>query len=565
MTGGHGEDGPGEGAPDRVLVSENVITMAADTGPADGLLIRGGRIERLIRRDEVPGLASDGAVVDDVGSRPILPGFIDVHAHAEVAAWAAYGTVDCRAPECGGVEDVLAVLSDAVGAGTSEWVVGQGNLFLDRKLREGRLPTRDELDRVSRTVPIALRAGGHLSVLNSRALEAAGIDREYQPPTSSITGQPTVIRDSGGEPTGVIKEMDNLLPLRKQDRATLTAAIRNGLATMFQSHGVTTIGEISETVQGIEVMDELARRGDLGVRVRVYLWAPGTMPLDDACRWPGRLALRASPDLLRIQGVKLFADGGYSAKMAATGQAYLGEGEHRGAIALAESQLSAALEATRDAGLQLAVHANGDRAQEWVCGVIERAGGAPGGALRTRVEHAGNFVPHAAIPDAWQRAGIIPVPQPVFLYTFGDYFEDYLGDYGTRGRFPFAQLSADGWRLSASSDVWVGSERDATNPLFGVWCAVRRQSYAGRIIDPDQALSVEAALRMYTVDAAWTLGEEDRRGSLEAGKDADVIVLDRDPRSVAVDDIPSVRVDAVYQGGRPVYSRAGGAQRSLVQ
>lgn len=157
-----------------------------------------------------------------------------------------------------------------------------------------------------------------------------------------------------------------------------------------------------------------------------------------------------------------------------------------------------------------------------------------------------------------------PGAQPVFLYTFGDYFEDYLGDYGTRGRFPFARLTADGWRLSASSDVWVGSERDATNPLFGVWCAVRRQSYAGRIIDPDQALSVEAALRMYTVDAAWTLGEEHRRGSLEAGKDADVIVLDRDPRSVAVDDIPSLRVDAVYLAGQPVYARADSGQRSLV-
>lgn len=559
MTGGHGE-----GVVDRVLVSENVITMAADAGPVDGLLLRGGRIERLIRRDEVPGLADDGAVVDDVGSRPVLPGFIDVHAHAEVAAWAAYGTVDCRAPECGGVEDVLAVLSDAVRAGASEWVVGQGNLFLDRKLREGRLPTRNELDRVTRKVPIALRAGGHLSVLNSRALEVAGIDREYQPPASSITGQPTVIRDANGQPTGVIKEMDNLLPLRRQDRGTLAAAISDGLATMFLSNGVTTIGEISETVQGIEVMDELARRDELGVRVRVYLWAPGTMPLEDACRWRDRLTLRASPDMLHVHGVKLFADGGYSAKMAATGQAYLGEGEHRGAIALTESQLSTALQATRDAGLQLAVHANGDRAQEWVCGVIERTGGSPGGALRTRVEHAGNFVPHADIPDAWQRAGIIPVPQPVFLYTFGDYFEDYLGDYGTRGRFPFGRLTAAGWRLSASSDVWIGSEREATNPLFGVWCAVRRQSYTGRIIDADQALSVGAALRMYTIDAAWTLGEEHRRGSLEAGKDADVIVLERDPRSVAIDDIPSIRVDAVYLAGKPAYARPGVAAPSVV-
>jgi hypothetical protein len=286
--------------------------------------------------------------------------------------------------------------------------------------------------------------------------------------------------------------------------------------------------------------------------MRVYLWAPGTMSLTEACSWREHIALRSGSDGVRIQGVKLFADGGYSAASAAVKQPYVHDRAHFGDIALTESYVAEALPATREAGLQLAIHANGDRAQEWLCDVIASAGGAPSGKLRTRIEHAGNFVPDGSTPEAWLRAGIIPVPQPVFLYTFGDYFPDYLGDYGLRGRFPFASLLEDGWRLSGSCDVWVGSEREATNPLFGVWCCVRRESYTGAILDTEQSTTVEQALRMHTIDAAWVLGEEDEIGSLEEGKRADVVVLDRDPRSVPVDDIPDIRVEQVYLGGRRV-------------
>ena len=148
--------------------------------------------------------------------------------------------------------------------------------------------------------------------------------------------------------------------------------------------------------------------------------------------------------------------------------------------------------------------------------------------LPPRIEHAGNFRPDTATSDWWQRAGVIPVPQPVFLYTFGDYFVDYLGEYGARGRFPLRTLAEQGWPLSGSSDVWVGSEPEATRPMFGVWCCVKRQSYAGLIIDPDEALSVDQALRLHTINAAGVMGEADVKGSIEPGKLANLVVLDRD-------------------------------------
>jgi predicted amidohydrolase YtcJ len=145
----------------------------------------------------------------------------------------------------------------------------------------------------------------------------------------------------------------------------------------------------------------------------------------------------------------------------------------------------------------------------------------------------------------------------VFLYTFGDYFGDYLGAYGTRGRFQFADLLRDGWPLTGSSDVWVGSEREATNPLFSVWCCVRRQTYDERLIDPDQAISVDDALRMHTRNAAAVLGEADCKGTIEPGKLADLVVLDRDPRTAATDDIPAIGVHRVFLGGDAVLAPAG--------
>ena len=543
--------------PDLIILSDRLLTMAGpEADHMQGVAIVGDRIDRLVTRDEVSVLRGPETRVIDVGERPLMPGFIDVHAHVEVACRAAYGTVDCRAPECGSVSEVLEVLREGLAERRETgWVVGQANLFFDRKLKERRLPTREELDTVSEDVAIAVRAGGHITVLNSKALEVAGIDRGFVVPEHSITGKPAVERDDNGDPIGIVKEMDSLLPLPPQTPEVIEAALAEGIRTLFTANGVTSIGEISETIEGLETMDRLAIERRLGARIHAYLWAPGTVSLEQALEWQRYIELRAGDEHVSIQGVKLFCDGGYSAKSAAVKQPYLGMGrEHFGDIALERDFLLEAVPATRDADLQLAIHANGDRAQEWLCEVIRDAGGAPSSArLRTRIEHAGNFRPDPVTSDWWSQAGIIPIPQPVFLYTFGDYFGDYLGDYGTQGRFQFADLIADGWTLTGSSDVWVGSEREATNPLFSIWCCLQRQTYDERFIDVEQATTVDQALRMHTINGAEVLGLAAEKGSLEPGKLADLVVLDRDPYATAVDDVRQIKVQAVFLGGALVH------------
>ena len=500
------------------------------------------------------------------GNRPVMPGFIDAHAHVEVGAKVRYTHADVSAPRCDSISDVLDGLRDGLGRYQFDgWLLGQGNLFMDRKLREGRLPTREELDSVSTDVAIALRAGGHITVLNSRAIEAMNL-AGGEPPAGSITGKTVVERDASGRPTGVIKEMDNLLPSPEYSGENLRSVLRDGITDMFTRYGVTTIGEISETPEGLQMMSQLAKEGELSSQILAYLWVPGTISwdkIDQLSTWSRDNGISTVEGLFAVQGVKVFADGGYSAANAAVKRPYVSTchcNEDRGDMALSQEELLRVFELSKAAGLQLAIHANGDRAQEVVCETIANAGGAPHGTLQTRVEHAGNFLPeYEETVGFWKKAGILPSPQPVFIYAFGDYFPDYLGDYGKRGRFPFRRLLHDGWELPASSDVWVGSEENVTNPFFGIWCMVSRKGFRGEAIDLEQQVSVEQALRMYTINGAKVFGKEDELGSLDTGKYADIIVLSEDPRKVSVEQLKNIEVDYVFKSGKLVYKRSGAA------
>src|SRR5262249_33806390 len=154
--------------------------------------------------------------------------------------------------------------------------------------------------------------------------------------------------------------------------------------------------------------------------------------------------------------------------------------------------------------------------QEAVCAAVGLAGLPEDESLRTRLEHAGNFVTDEATVAAWREAQIVPLAQPVFLYNFfGDFLPIYLGDHARHGRYPLRTLLGEGWRVASSSALHVGAEDRATNPLFSMWCCLARQSYLGSTIEAEERITFEDALRMHTIHAAAALGEERNRGSLE--------------------------------------------------
>ncbi len=540
-----------------VIRAETVLTL--DTNAFDGpggVVVRDGVIEAALPENQLAKI--ERAETVDLGARVLMPGFVDPHAHAEVAAKAGYSMVDVRAPGCPTVVDVLNTLRANLSRARDGWLVAQANLFFDQKLLDHRFPTRQELDSVSTDVAIAIRAGGHLSILNSPALQLSGIDAAYEAVDYSVTGKPSVHRDAAGQPTGVVTEMDKLLPFPSLDREQARHAVETGIRELFTANGVTTIGEISESLhEGLDVYDAAISAGRIAARIHIYLWTPGTVTLEQACDHRLWANLASDPTRLKIHGVKAFADGGYSAARAALSRPYAhGDGHNCGETALTTDQIVELAKRTQQAGLQLAIHANGDRAQLEVCDALAKVSRAADGP-RIRIEHAGNFVPdYDRLSAAWTAAGIVPVPQPVFIYNFAEFIPQYVGDYARDHQFPLRRMIDDSWPISGSSDVWVGSEIGQTNPFLSIASAVFRRTFHGHNLDAAQRVTVEEALRMHTIGGAYALGEEHTRGTLTAGKYADLIALDRNPIDTAVEDFGSIAVDEVFLGGKPVYSRS---------
>lgn len=539
-----------------------VLPLTGKRTYEEAVAIEGDRIVAVGGRDVVDAYRDRGAMVSDFGERTILPGFVDPHVHLEEASLALTDMVDCRVPRCRSVVDVLETLTEAkAGLGGDDWLVAQANLFWDQKLAERRFPTRAELDSVSRTIPIVIRAGSHRSVLNSCAFERAEPDRLDG--KQGLTGRAVVETDEKGEATGVVAEIDRALPLPSPDKAQLGRSLKRGLRDLFTRFGVTTIGEITNSLAGIDSLDALLSRDEVPMRVILHLWVPGTLDLRSACEWRSQFRFASPDDRLRVGAIKVFADGGFSACNAATLQRY--RGPHairpgtRGRLNYRHSQVVKTIVAADEAGLQLAVHANGERAQVAVCEAATEAAKVMGASpLAIRLEHGGNFVTEDATIDAWRRATATVIAQPGFLYNFfGDFLPDYLGRAGLHGRLPLHELLKNGWRVAGSSDIHVGGEAGSTNPLFSIWCCLERRSFLGQCVEPEQAIDIDEALRMHTIYAAEALGEGHSRGTLAKGKLADVCVLQQDPRRVSSESIRDVKVDFVMVGGQMAYRRPG--------
>jgi predicted amidohydrolase YtcJ len=523
-------------------INGDILTMA-DCGPESlrTILVREGRIEAA---DPSPGSPPVATTNLAFGDRVVMPAFVDPHAHFESAAMALSETIDCRAPAHRTIDDVLQTISDHLGeSDTSDWLCCQGNLFFDRKLADGRLPSRAELDSLGTDRPIVIRAGGHVSVLNTRGLEVSDVARYAG--KSGMMGAAVVELDSDGQPTGVIAELDKALGLPQPSEQEIQNSLERAATELFLQYGVTSIGEISNTRFGLECMDRLIAEDRLGLKVSVLAWVPGTCSKAELAELFADLPFRASPERFDLVGVKVFCDGGYSSRNAATTLPYLNPdgstSSNRGKIDLSQEQLTDLLLSAEALEGRLSVHANGERAQAAVCDAILGLNHMP--AKATRIEHAGNILSDFEVLELWRQAEVRPVAQPVFIYNFGEALSTYLGEEINGSRFPFRRLHEAGWRIPGSSECDIGCEAEQTNPLFSVWCCVAREGFRGGEVERDQSVAVEEALRMHTLYAAEVLDQDCERGSIEAGKLADLIVLERDPRAVPVADLRNVRVD----------------------
>lgn len=496
------------------------------------------------------------AKVHDFGNRTIMPGFVDAHTHAASSAMGAAWMVDC-VNTCCSIEEMQQVMTDNLyKAKETGWVNARGLFMANLRWKDGRYPTREDMDKISTQVPIALRTG-HISILNTKALEVVEIEKYYN--AVHGTGGPIAIqRGTDGKPNGRINNLDGLLPYPEPDAATIERALDDGIREYFTAVGVTTICEITDNRESLDIMTRLIDEDRVKSRFKIFLRVPRQCSFEEALKWRSN-GIADRPGRMEFGGVKLFADGGYSSADAATFGSYISDvapAEH-GVLSFADDELAKVMRQAADSDIQLAFHANGERSQEQICRIYEQAG-LVGHAPPVRLEHAANWVWDDRTPGFWDRVGALPVPNPMFISLMAPAMPAFLGQYGAgKGRLPFKTLLGQGRRLPAGSDATCFYDRSVSNPFYSIWCLMNRLGWDGVPIELEEAIDLEPALMMHTLWPAELLGEGNMKGTLEASKLADIIVLDRNLLDTTVDTIRDVQVDFVFRGGDLVYARQG--------
>jgi predicted amidohydrolase YtcJ len=398
------------------------------------------------------------------------------------------------------------------------------------------------------------RVDGHAALLNRAALAALGIDAATVDPPGG-----RFLRDAAGEPSGVL--IDNAMdaaaaalpqPAAEEQRRRLGIAARHCV-----ERGLTTVTDMGVGAATIAAYRAAAAAGELPLRAALFL-------ADDAAlldRW-----FASGPEIdpegrLTVRGVKLYADGALGSRGAALVEPYDDDPGNLGLLVSSGAHLADVARRARRAGFQVGVHAIGDRGNLVALDALEAALAADGGgeALRFRVEHA--QVMRLADVERMARLGVVASMQPTHATSDMPWAGERVGEHRLAGAYAWRKVIDAGGRLALGSDFPV--ERAA--PMLGFHAAVSRQDLEGQPPGgwlPEERLERQEALRGFTLDAAWSLFLDDLVGSLEPGKRADLVVWDRDPMRVPVEEIPAVRADLTLVGGEVVHRAAGGGEEA---
>ena len=491
---------------------------------------------------EVLHKAFPAAQVIDGQDKTLLPGLIDAHGHV-IDLGFEYVQIQLSSTESlREAQDRIRAYAKANPDRT--WLLGDG--WNQVRWRLGRFPLANELDAVVPDRPVALgRVDGHAKWLNTQALHAAGITRDTKDPVGG-----RIERDADGNPSGVLvdKAMDlveRVVP-QPSDTERLTA-LKAALAHM-NSVGLTAVGDARDTAKAIALYMQLADQGLLTVRVYAMIFDTG----DDfkALSKDGPL-IGYGNDRLNVRAVKLFADGALGSRGAALMAPYSDKPDQRGLQFMSDAEMESKIQTALKAGYQVNVHAIGDAANHQVLDGFEAAYKAVGGRqLRNRIEHS-QVVALSDIPR-FKQLDLIASMQPTHATSDMNMAEERIGPERLKGAYAWRTFLKQGTLIAGGSDFPVESD----NPFFGLHAAVTRTDHENEPKGgwhPEQAMTLLEAFRAFTLDAAYAQHQEKEIGSLEPGKWADFILIDRDLFKIAPADIWKVKVEQTWVAGEKVY------------
>ncbi|UCD44797.1 MAG: amidohydrolase [Candidatus Bathyarchaeota archaeon] len=475
-----------------------------------------------------------GANVIDASGRTVLPGLIDAHMH-----FMGLGIKMIRAVDLSDTKSIAEALECVEGKisehGKGKWILGNG--WDDSKWDDRRFITKFDVDTVSGDNPVILsRVCGHMTTLNSKALEVAGITKDTQdPPGGQVDKTPE------GEPTGVLRDAGHLaypfVPPVSEEMAI--EGLRRACDRALEL-GCTGVHEAGLDGFGMRVYQKALKRGVL--KLRAYLmWRQANAESMDALG----LQTGFGDERIRIGSAKMMIDGSMGAHTAALFEPYDDESETKGLLMMDEDELRERIKAVHAQGSQVAVHAIGDYAIEVVINAIEEAMKAsPRKDHRHRIEHC-ELLTSTQI-ERIRQLGIVPSMQPNFVGEWSGpdgLYQTRIGERRLRQNNPYRFLLDEGVRVAFGSDGMPFS------PLYGIWSAVNHPVRQSRI-------SLEEAVKGFTLDAAHSSFEEDIKGSVEPGKLADITILEKNLTEIPPDEIKDVKVHVTIVGGKTLYQNS---------
>jgi hypothetical protein len=551
---------------DLILHHGKIVTVDKDFSIQQAIAIQDGKILRVGSSDDVLKTKGARTEVVDLGGKTVLPGLIDSHTHASGAAMTEF---DHPIPDMETIGDVLNYFkSRAAAVKEGEWIALH-QVFITR-LKEQRYPTREELDRVCPKNPAVFATGPDAS-LNSLALKLNGIDRNFKIPE----GRPGLIEKDPktGEPTGILRSYANYVktkssrgsqPTEKDELVRMVELFKD-----YNSVGITGICERSASDGMIRRYQKLKQDGNLTVRVALSYYFNTIAPLEeitDGIRNVAKHPLFMSDPMLRIIGIKVFLDGGML-----TGSAYMlkpwgvskiyaiSDPNYRGTLFIPQDRLVPMVRAAVESNLQFTAHTVGDGAvQNLVDAYDEVNRSVPVRDSHPCICHS-NFMTRDTVERA-AKLGVTMDIQPAWLYLDARTLVNHFGYDRLRYFQPLQSIFKAGGIAGGGSDHMqkIGSLRSINpyDPWLGIWTELTRKAkwYDGQL-HPEEALTREQVIRFYTINNAYILRQEKEVGSLEDGKLADLIVLDRDILTCPEDAIRDTKVVKTYLNGRLVLER----------
>ncbi|WP_372616698.1 amidohydrolase [Falsiroseomonas sp.] len=542
------------GAADLIYSGGPIVTVNDAQPSVEAVAVRGGRILALGTRQQIEATRGPGTRMVNLEGRALLPGFVDPHGHVVMVGLQAVGANLLPAPDGEGndIPALIRILRDWAGrnaAGVRRYNLIFGFGYDDSQLREGRHPTRDELDQVSTEFPVLIvHASSHLAAANSKALELAGVTAARPDPTGGVFRR----RAGTREPDGVMEENAMIAVagplLGRLDEAAWLSMIRAG-SEFYASFGYTTCQEGRAMGPVVGRLTEAADRGLLAVDVVAY---PDILGAAD--QLGGALHGRAYRNRLRIGGAKLSLDGSPQGKTAWLSRPYHvpppGAGpDYRG---LQTAPTDATIEAVSrcfELNWQILMHANGDAAIDLMIAAVREATRRHGPGDRRPVMIHGQTLREDQV-DPLRELGIFPALFPMHTFYWGDFHRDsVLGPERAENISPTGWLMSRGMMFTSHHDAPV-ARPDSMRVLSAT---VSRRSRTGDIIGPRHRVPVMTALKAMTIWSAHQHFEEATKGSIEVGKLADFVVLSDNPMTADPERLAELRVTETIKEGVSVY------------